>query len=610
MKLLHLVVALLSICFFSRPSFAEESDSDVIIVTATRTAQTANESLAAVSVITRGDIERSQAKSLPELLNALAGIDIVSTGSYGSQTSLFLRGTSSGQTLVMIDGVKIGSATTGAPAWEFLPISQIDRIEVVRGPHSSLYGSDAIGGVIQIFTRKGRGPTHSEAEASLGSHGSREIGAGVSGAGEGTWYNVYAGRFVTDGIDARKPVLEFGTLVDQPDRDGYDNNSFSARFGRQLGATASIDVHFFRASGTVEFDSDFTNTGNDNDEFTQEAAGATLQLAPLTHWNTSFRFGRSLDQRFSFRHDNLAVPSRFDTERRAMSWQNDFVVADEHLLTLGYDVLKDLVSSTEPFDQTSRDNNGAFALYLGQFGRHQVQISARRDDNEQFGVHDTGNAAWGYTLNGGMRITSFYGTGFRAPTFNDLFFPGGFSNPALKPEQSRSIEVGLRSGALNPGWAVHLYRTQIEELIVLDDTFTPQNLGEATIDGIEIEASAAFRGWRTTAAVSLLDHQDDATGNQLPRRAKRSARISLERAFGNTQIGLTAIAQGPRFDDTGNTVHVGGYALLNARAIYDLSRDWQLRGRIDNAFDKEYETISTFNTLRRTYFLTLAYQPK
>jgi vitamin B12 transporter len=592
---------------------ADTNNPDAVIVTATRTTQTADESLASVTVITRRDIEQNQAKTLPELLRGIPGIDLTVSGGYGKLTSMFLRGTNSDHVLVMIDGVRIGSATSGTPSWEFLPVSQIERIEIVRGPRSSLYGSEAIGGVIQIFTRQGKGPARANVELSGGSHNTYEIAGGASGSTDTTdttWYNVHASSFATRGINARPPVVEFGTLIDDPDRDGYDNRSVSAKLGHRFSNKADIEIHALRAQGNTKYDS----SGNNEDDFVQQVVGAKLHLKPTSAWTSSLALGRSADDRFSFRADGTTTPDRFDTEHQTFSWQNDLSIAQDQMLTLGYDYYDDRVSSTTTYDKSSRNNKGIFGQYQGKFAKHDLLFSLRDDDNEQFGNHGTGNLGWGYALSEQTRLIASYGTAFKAPTFNDLYFPPfmGFptSNPDLKPESSRTTEIGIKTKHNRASWAASAYYTDIDNLIALDSSFLPQNINEARIRGIDTEAAITTDEWRIGGGLSLVDPRDRATDKVLPRRSRQSAKLDLNKQLGKVRLGIDVIQQGPRFDDKINSVRLGGYSVINLHAHYELSKDWQLRGRIENALDRQYQTINTFNSPGRGYFLTLAYQPQ
>ncbi len=586
-----------------------------IVVTATRTAETADESLASVTVITRGEIDKSGAHSLAEVLSGVAGLDITTSGGYGQFTSVFMRGADPEQVLVLIDGVEIGSVSAGTTSWEFIPLSEIDHIEIVRGPRSTLYGSQAIGGVIQIFTRRGKGPPQAHVAVSAGSNATSEVTTGFSGSTDNHWFNVSVSRFRTNGVDAREPTSQFGIPINEPDDDGYDNNAFSARFGHRFVNGSEIEVLGLQADGNTEFDN-FATSGNE-DDFTQQVVNVRLRARPTPRWSTLVETGRSLDERRTFRDDGAAAESRFDTEIRSFVWQNDLTLGADQIVTLGVDLRDDRLDSTTNFTETSRRDDAVLAQYQGEFGQHDILLGVRRDDNEQFGDKTTGNIAWGYDLANPLRLVVLYGTAFRAPTFNDLFFPpfvfGGMvfptANPDLDPEESESLEIGLNGKYPYGDWDVRVYETNIDDLIALDANFVPQNLNEATIKGLEAQLSAIFANWTARATFSYVDPRDDATDNILARRAKRSLKLQLDRRVGDTDIGLSLIAQSKRFDNSANTIEVPGYGVLNVHAVRRLSKNWQLRARVDNLFDKEYQTIDTFNTLGRNIILTLAYAP-
>ncbi len=583
---------------------ADVPDPDTVIVTATRTAVTADESLASVTVIRREDIERSQAANIPELLTGLAGMDFTVNGGYGKNSSLFLRGTGSGHVLVMIDGVKVGSATLGTTAFQHIPLSQIERIEIVRGPRSSLYGSEAIGGVIQIFTRKGRKETRGNVAAGVGSYGTSQISSGVSGGRNASRYSVFASRFNTDGIDARQPI----SSLDEPDADGYTNNSLTARIDHRFDNGMTFNVHGFRAQGETEFDGNFQN----RTDFVQESVGAELGFSPASTWKSKLNVGQSRDETDNFKDQSFV--STFNTKRDVASWQNDVTLGDKQLLTLGLDYQQDAVSSTTAYDRSSRDNKGLFGQYQATVGKHDFQFSLRTDDNEQFGKRDTGNIGWGYAFADGRRITVSYGTAFKAPTFNQLYFPG-FGNPDLRPEKSESFEIGLRGKQARLRWDVRTYYTVIDNLIatVFDSgtgKFTAKNVDKAKIKGLEIELSTTVNGWDLATHLTFLDPRDDTTDKVLRRRAKRSLKLDLNRRFGKASAGITWVAQSHRFEDAANNTRIGGYGIVNAHAQYRLNKKWVVRGKIDNLFDKQYQTIRTYNHPGRNLLLTVAYQTR
>lgn len=577
--------------------------ADPVVVTATRTAVTADASLAAVTVITREDIERTQAKSMAELLRGIAGIEMSESGGYGKTTSMHLRGTESSHVLVLVDGVRLGSATLGSVAWQHLPPAQIERIEIVRGPRSSLYGSDAIGGVVQIFTRRGGGPTRAHAAAGYGTYGTRDVSAGTTGGGGATRYSVAIADFRTDGFDAREPTPgPFG--IDEPDDDGYRNTSLTLRAGHRFASGAEVEAHLLRAQGENEYD-DFSN----RDEFVQQAFGARAEFAPSTSWNVRLQAGQSRDESDNF--SNGTFFSTFDTRRDTLALQNDLTIARDQLLTLGADYLDDRVESTEDFAVTERDNIGWFAQHQARFGRHDALLSLRRDDNEQFGRHTTGNLAWGSAFTPRVRAIAAFGTAYKAPTFNELYFPG-FGNPDLRPEESRTGEIGLRGTASWGRWDVRAFQTDVDELIAtvcdpVTDLCSPENVDRARIRGLETEIATELAGWRSALHLSFLDPRDVATDTVLPRRARQTARLDLDGRLGGAAIGMSVLAQSHRFDDAENTIRVGGYGRVDLRASYPVAPRWSVRARVENLLDKAYQTANTFNSARRSVFVSLAY---
>lgn len=589
-------------------AFSTESDS--IIVTATRTAQTADETLASVTVITREDIEQRQAHSVQDVLRGVPGISIANSGGPGKTTSVFMRGAESDHLLVLVDGVKVGSATAGSTAFQNIPIEQIDRIEIVRGPHSSLYGSEAIGGVIQIFTRKGGGTLKPFFSVGGGSYNTYTASAGVSGGGQHGWFNLSASNFDTVGFDAcrSEAVANFaGCFTDEPDKDGYRNSSGTLRAGYRFENGIEVDAHALRATGNSEFDGGFQNEA----ESVQQILGGTMHISPSDIWHITLALGRGQDESDNFK-DGVFV-SRFDTERDTFSWQNDLSITEEHLLSLGFDYRDDQIDSTTSFAVTSRDYKGLFVQYQGNVGRHDLQLSLRRDDIERLGKHSTGGLAWGYPLSKTLRLTANYGTAFKAPTFNELYFPG-FGNAALLPEESRSLELGL-SGKIDQGrWSLNAFETRVDNLIAADASagFTAANIEEARIRGLEAVLTQQLKGWDFNTNLTLLDPVNRSSGtnhgNLLVRRAEQSLRLDVDRSTGKLRYGATVFAEGRRFDNLANTRKLGGYAIVDLRTEYAFAKNWRLQARIENLFDKDYETASFFNQPGLSAFITVRYQ--
>jgi vitamin B12 transporter len=589
------------------------TDLDGLVVTGTRTAVTADRSLAAVEVIDRQQIERSQAQSLQDLLRGRAGIDLSNQGGLGKVSTLFMRGTESDHTLFLIDGVRVGSATSGLTALQDLPLELIERIEIVRGPRSSLYGSEAIGGVIQVFTRGQREGVHPHARIGAGSNGLREAGAGIDFGGARGWFGVDATHQSSDGFNVCRgsatPVFA-GCGMDNPDpdRDGYRNHALSLRGGLALGDAWNADVHAMRTEARNEYDGDPMWGLPDNSDTVQQVVGGRVRYRGQ-RIALQLNAGRNTDS--SDNYQGTTPTDRFATHRDSASLQGDVTLASGQLLTMGTDWSRDsggVIGGFSAFD-ASRDNSAGFAQYQGAFGKHDLQLSARHDDNELFGGHDTGSAAWGMDIAHGLRLTASYGTAFKAPSFNELYYPY-YGNPDLRPETSRSAELGVaqRGGAWR--WQINAYQTTIDDLIVYDPhLFVANNIDSARIRGAEIGGGATLAGWELNAQATLMDprnHSATAHGKLLPRRARRSARIDADRSIGGWKLGASLIAAGARMDDVQNTLRMGGYATVDLRAERSLG-NWTLQAGVHNAFDRAYETAAYYNQRGRELDLTLRY---
>ncbi|GAB6043403.1 TonB-dependent receptor domain-containing protein [Endothiovibrio diazotrophicus] len=574
----------------------------VMVVTATRTPITADQALAPVTVIDRPAIETSGARDLIQLLRGLAGIDLTNSGGPGKPTGLYLRGTGAGHTLLLIDGVRVGSATTGTPAWQDLPLGLIDRIEVVRGPHAALYGSDAIGGVVQIFTRRGGGERHFDAAAGIGSHQRVEARAALSGRQGGLDYAVAASHQGTDGIDARQPTTGW-YAVDEPDRDGYRNDALSLSLGHDLERGGRLGFTLLHADGDNEYDG-----APDESDVVQQVMAFDLRLPLGERWQSSLQLARNLDRSEQFDHG--AHYSTIDTRRHQITWQNDLTVDDDDLLTLGLDWYRDQAEGDTAYTVDRRDNHSLFAQYQWNRGDHDLLTALRHDDNEQFGGHTTGNLAWGYRIDRGLRLTASAGTAFKAPTLNQLYWPGS-GNPNLRPEESATVEAGLTA---TPGWgewSLHAFHSRIDELIDwapdASGNWVPQNTSRARIDGVELELRGTFAGWRSHGQLTLLDPRDRDSDNRLRRRADHTLRLDLDRDFGALSAGATLFYQGRRFDDAANLTRLGGYALLDLRAGYRLDKQWSLQATLSNALDRDYQTVNTYNQPGAELFVAIRY---
>ncbi len=595
------------------PGIAAAQDAttalDPMLVTATRTPIMLSDSLSPAQVIDRATIDASQATSLQDLLRGRAGIDLANTGGLGKQTSLFLRGTNSSHTVVLIDGVRINTADFGLAMLQDLPLAQIERVEIVRGPQSSLYGADAIGGVVQIFTRRHGGGFAPRLELGGGSHGLRQASGGIGGGTERGWFGLDIGYQHSDGIDAcRGSSLTFaGCGAEEPDRDGYRNLSGSARGGYTFNPQWSVEGTALRAEGENHYDGYYNYS-----ETVQQVLAGKVRYTPSERVGLAASIGRSDNE--SDNYGPLEAFGSAQTHRDTASLQADIAIATGHLLTAGVDWSDDsLDGSSAGYLVDSRDNTGVYVQYQGRFGQHQLQASMRNDDNEQFGNHTTGSVAWGMEFGGGWKLTASHGTAFKAPTFSDLYDPWS-GVPTLDPEESRSTNLGIAQQGRGWRWGVDVYETRVDDLITFDAaTFQMTQVEKARIRGAELTGNVVLGGVDINAQLSWTDPRNRTAGNSydnwLARRARQTARIDLDRTFGDLRVGLTGFGAGKRFDDAANAVRLAGYGTLDVRLEYALNRDWSLLARAANVFDRRYETVAWYNQPGREYQLSLRYQP-
>jgi vitamin B12 transporter len=376
-----------------------------------------------------------------------------------------------------------------------------------------------------------------------------------------------------------------------------------------MGEAWTLEAHGLRADGTSEYDGSFTN----ETETVQQVAGARVRYAPDERFALTFNGGRTADRADAYL--NGLYRNRFDTLRDLGTLQAD-IGAGDGLVSVGLDFRRDEVDSSTRFNVTSRINRGLFAQWQQDAGAHSIQLSARRDDDTQFGGYTTGSAAWGWDFTPGLRLVANVGTAFKAPTFNELYFPG-YGNPLLDPETSRSAELGLRGQGGRFGWSVQAFETRVDDLIVHDPSIPPfggpNNIDRARIRGLEATANADLGGWQLRGSATWLDPRNASGGavddNLLPRRARVSGRVDLDRDFGAISAGASVIGAGERYDDIANTIRLGGYAVADLRVGFDFARAWSLQLTASNVFDRRYETAAYYNQPGRGWFLGLRYRP-
>lgn len=590
-----ITASVLATCFYPIIVQAEQTvDIPQIIVTATRTANTVDETLAPVTIITQEDIERSQATSISDILRTTPGISFTSNGGLGSNAGLSMRGTNVDHILYLIDGVPIGSATSGQTSIQYIPVSQIERIEVVRGPRSSLYGSDAIGGVIQIFTKKSD-EKKITASAGYGSDNTKEVTASYSDGNDSSHFSGGVAIFNTDGYDFYGYKTGWPAPTPNPadqDDDAYKNYSLALNGSHRFNKSLKLSGLFLRSQGENEFDGyGYKDTRT---EFTEQIMSGTIDYQASKDWNTRVKISRSYDKQYNTLEENSSK-TRFNTKTDLLNWQNDIVLREFDLLTLGLDYKKDKVDSSADFSEDSRWNQAAYSQYQYVGDVFDTQISFRYDDNEAFGSHNTWSFGTGFNLDENVRITTSYGTAFKAPTFNDMYWPADFffkGNPDLKPEESESFDFGVELTTGKTLWTAHYFDTRISNLITYVDSFPSismmENVNKASIDGLEFTVTTDIFGWQLSGNASFINPVDDKTGLMLARRSKRNLNISLDNTTGSFTYGGSVVASSERFNKAGEQEQLPGFALMNIRAAWQLNKQWTIKAKVDNLFDKDY----------------------
>ncbi len=592
--------------------FAAYADTpmELLIVTPTRMPQPLDQTIADTTVLTQQDIRNSGAPDVPTLLRTLPGVEVVQTGGLGSQSSIFMRGTNSNQVLVLLDGVRINSATTGATALEHIMLDNVERIEVVRGNVSSLYGSEAIGGVIQIFTKQGHGAPAVNASVGVGSHDTQRLAAGYSGSVNDTSFSVNAGKVRTDGVSAIDPQL---APLANPNNNGYDNDTLDAQVKHAFSTDHAMSVSVFSTRGNISYDNaygaptDLNNTIENIDKF---SLSSDDQLSGM--WHSLLRVAQGIDDSHSY--TNGAESSHFQTQNNQLTWQNNLKIVDSQHVDFAFEHLVQAVSSDTLFTQGSRNVNSLLGGYVGEFGAQQVQFDLRQDRYSDFGEANTGLLGYGLSFADNWRATVSVSNAFKAPTFNDLYYPlsyGYQGNPDLKPERSQNKEAGLHYAADGQRVDAVYFADRISDLIACNPGCTTVvNIDRAQIDGEELSYAGKFGNSQLKGNVTLQNPHDAVTGQVLQRRAREFSNVSASHDLGAWNMGAEVRYSGVRqdVDLNGNPVTLSSYTLLNLTARYRIDRKLDLSFSADNVFDRDYSEAYAYNTPGRTLFVGLNYQ--
>lgn len=601
---------------FSSSGYAqsvEDNALDPVLVTATRTPQKASDVLSDNVIISAEDIALSGQTSLVELLQKQRGMEITTNGGPGTTASVLMRGAANNQNIVLIDGVRIGSSTTGGATWSSIPLSQIDHIEIIYGPLSSFYGADAIGGVIQIFTKKGVGTPRLTASAGIGSYGTRTMDAGISGATEGEQrfsYAITAAHEYADGFSATKPDPSPYSSYN-PDKDGYKKDSSSGQFSLELAKGQEVGMAFLQSRLNAQYDN---GPGFDTHVVQNlQTLSVYSKNEILPWWSSKVQLSKTTDKSVNISSDQPDGTSEITTKQHNFSWQNNFLVGPDVLQLLTEHREEEVSATGLSGDRTT---NSLAASYQLKRGDHLATVSIRNDNSSQFGTHATGSLGYGYRLNKMWRANASYGTSFRAPTFNELYYPG-YGIASNKPEKGKNAEVGLVYDDGTSQLNISYYHNKLTDLIVSTTTCPVEpdshpygcayNVDKATLEGVSLGGSTKLGNFVLRGSLDVQNPRDDTSGKLLARRARQHGTVALEYAAGAIKTGIEMVVSGKRYDDVDNQVVLGGYSLVNMYASYDLTGKWSLFGRWNNVLNKDYELARYYGTAGSSLFVGMRY---
>ena len=598
---------------------AHSIELNPVVISATRLEQPLSEVLASVSVITRQDIDKSQAPSLADLLQGEAGFEFGRNGGPGSTTSFFLRGQNSINVVLMIDGVRSQVDGIGALQITDMPLAQIERVEILRGNASALYGDAAVGGVINIWTRKGKGEPTAYGAVTLGSRQTFDVNVGMGGSINDLSFNVQGGRKGSDGFSAMNPAMNARV---NPDHDGYSNEYVSAKLDRKIEADFNLGLRMQSSRAKANFDSGSAYAGDRpsdihllnsrNDQVTVYARKALTD-----QWISTLDFSHSSLGYENSQNSLLLSDGTLKGSQDALRWFNTYQARAQSNLSFGIDKSTDHYSASGDYGYgMRRESVGYFAGWTESMDRLTLQLNARRDQMELNRTDDYGSAridqttdsgllGLGYALTDAWRLTATASTGFRAPTAYEIS-----TNTTVKAENYASKEVGVTytDGALLA--RVVYFKTETRDAIDYDSSYHAVNIGQTENQGVEATLRATWMGNSFKMSLVDQDPRNVTLAQPLARRAKRHGALDISRPVAGYELGAKLYAAGERKDSAYSNSLLGGYSVWSLYASRKIDAKWTARLKLENAFDHQYQLANGYNTPGRGLFATLQYSPK
>lgn len=568
------------------------------VVTAQRLPQPLTDVLADVTVLGEPQIRDSGAVTISDLLARQPGLELSRNGGPGTATGLFLRGAETRFTAVYVDGVRVDSQSTGGAPWEAIALGQVERIEILRGPAAAVYGSDAVAGVIQIFTKKGEGPFAPYVGVGAGSRRTGRLEAGFSGRSGAVDYALGAERDVSRGYNSMP--------AGNPDRDGYRQSAASGRLGWQVSSAHRVELSGTYANMDAQYDG-FAPGLDDHGLNRLATLGATWSA----QWSQNYSTRLSVNQS-NQRYETLPSPYLSKTRLRDILFQNEWRQG-AHTLSASLERRGDHLVNA-PIDR-SRHQDGIALGWGYSAGAHTLQLNLRHDRDSEFGGQTTGGVAYGYAFAPGWRATAAAGTAFRVPTLYHRF--SQYGKPDLQPEKGRNFELGLHWSEKDSRFSLTAYRNRVTNLIVFGAPGPCagafgcyENAGRARLQGVTISGAHRIAGVNLSGSLDLQQPKNAETGKLLPRRAQRLFKLAADTRLGDWTVGAEWQAASHRWDNAANTNRLAGYGLVNLYASTTIAREWQLLARLDNVGNKDYQLARGYATPGRSFFVGLRWSPR
>ena len=620
-RTLAVVLAVPLLCLTPRPAASQASPATAlvpVVVVGSREPLPLNRLVGDVTVIDEQRIRESSADSLEALLSREGGIQLSRNGGPGQSAGVLLRGSSSSSVVVLIDGVRIGSATLGQADLSALSLASIERIEILRGPGSSLYGSDAVGGVVQIITRRGEGAPTVGAHLAVGTLRSSEADFSVAGA-SGAWdYAAGLGRDASRGVSALQPGDAFGNY--NPDRDGFSRTQTSLRGGLVVAPGHRVGASLLQSRLRSQYDgSEFVaptfaqNAAPDfRNRFDVRITALDYRAAVSPLWVSTVQLSEQQDDVVA----GATEPSSFKTERHQLSWQNAFTLSPGQQLVAAIERLNEAAESSSFATGLKRSNTALVLGYTGGLGSHKLQADVRHDRNSVYGNVNTGKLGWAMDVLPGLTLRAVAGTAFRGASFNDLFFPG-YGVPTVRPERSRSMELGVQWRDADQAASATVYRNTVRDLIgyQADRSFCPPasvydfgcagNVSRAALQGATLTAAQRVGDFGLRGTMDFLNARNSDTGQRLVRRAAHQQSAVIDWKSGPWGVDATLTGVGAR-PEGGATL--GSYETLDLQARYRVSPSWQVETKLLNVLDRQYLPARDYQAVGRQAWLGLRFQ--